>query len=56
MGEVDSKSFDAVLDIMADELLKAGLIIGSKNGQRDFVIRIRHLQLDSDNGVTSSYK
>jgi hypothetical protein len=36
--EVDIKSFDAVLVMMADELFKAVFIAGTKKGQRDFVV------------------
>ena len=49
--EVDIKAFDAVLAIMADELLKAVFIVDTKKGQRGFVAGIRRLPPDSDDGV-----
>ena len=49
--EVDIKAFDTVLAVMVDELLKAFFIVGTKKGQRDFVVGIRRLPPDSDDGV-----
>src|SRR5690242_12766482 len=49
--EVDIKALDEMLVVMADELLKATFIACIKKGQRDFVVKIRRVPPDSDDGV-----
>jgi hypothetical protein len=52
--EVDIKTFDKVLVMVADKLLKAVFIVGTKKGQRDFVVGIQRLPPDSDDGVAAA--
>ena len=49
--EVDIKTFNAMLAMMADELLKPVFIVGTEKGQRDFVVGIRRLPPDSNDRV-----